>query len=179
MITDGRSRRAIAIIMAASDVPHPASPTSAAYPCARTMASMESAIKSRLISDKVPPTPLSEPPMVVNSRGVPPESRTPRLTACAWRANAILPGDASFQLVTTPTNGRAICADVSPMACRRARCGAAATLSGERLVWFGVLPVRDGPEARVPLAPASSSIAVGVGWCEASAAGCARLADPQ
>ena len=60
-----------------------------------------------------------------------------------------------------------------------ARRGAAATLSGERLVWFGGLPVRDGPEARVPLAPTSSSSAGGVGWCEASAAGCARLADPQ
>jgi hypothetical protein len=54
--------------------------------------------------------------MVVNSRGVPPPATTPFFTACAWRDKVMLQGAASFQVVTTPTRGCAICASVSPIA---------------------------------------------------------------
>ena len=54
--------------------------------------------------------------MVVNSRGVPPARATPRLTAWACRPSAMLQGAASFQVVTTPTNGRAMSSLVSPIA---------------------------------------------------------------
>jgi hypothetical protein len=54
--------------------------------------------------------------MVVNSRGVPPPAATPRLTAWAWRASAMLQGAASFQVVTTPTKGCAMSFRVRPMA---------------------------------------------------------------
>ena len=54
--------------------------------------------------------------IVVNSRGVPPALATPRLTACACRPSAMLQGAASFQVVTTPTNGRAMSSLDRPMA---------------------------------------------------------------
>ena len=54
--------------------------------------------------------------MVVNSRGVPPVSDTPRLTDCAWRLRAMLQGAASFQQVATPTKGWLMSSSVRPMA---------------------------------------------------------------
>ena len=54
--------------------------------------------------------------IVVNSRGVPPALATPRLAAWAWRESEMLQGAASFQVVTTPTNGCAMSAAVRPMA---------------------------------------------------------------
>ena len=54
--------------------------------------------------------------IVVNSRGVPPALATPRFAACAWRASAMLHGAASFQVVTTPTNGASMSSRLRPMA---------------------------------------------------------------
>ena len=54
--------------------------------------------------------------MVVNSRGVPPASATPRLTLWAWRLRAMLQGAASFQQVATPTKGWLIASSPRPMA---------------------------------------------------------------
>ncbi len=54
--------------------------------------------------------------MVVNSRGVPLASETPRLTDCAWRERAMLQGAASFQQVATPTKGWSISSWPRPMA---------------------------------------------------------------
>jgi hypothetical protein len=75
---------------------------------------------SRLTSDeRMPSWPMAMPSVtviVVNSRGVPPASMTPRLAAWAWRDSAILHGAASFQVVTTPTKGWRISSSVIPMA---------------------------------------------------------------
>ena len=75
---------------------------------------------SRLISDECMPSwPMAMPSvtvMVVNSRGVPPASRTPFLAACAWRASAMLQGAASFQVDTTPTKGWRISSSFIPIA---------------------------------------------------------------
>ena len=84
------------------------------------VSSTESAIRSRDTSeDFMPWWPMAMPSvtvMVVNSRGVPPASTTPRLTDCACRPSAMLHGAASFQHVATPTKGWAISSSPSPMA---------------------------------------------------------------
>ena len=54
--------------------------------------------------------------MVVNSRGVPSKSLTPRFAACACLASAMLQGAASFHVETTPTSGWAISSSVMPIA---------------------------------------------------------------
>lgn len=94
------------------------------------MSSTECAITSRLTSDAfIPACPIAMPSVteiVVNSRAVPPADPTPALAASAWRRSAMLHGAASFQVETTPTNGYPICRGVSPIACRKARCGARA-----------------------------------------------------
>jgi hypothetical protein len=81
---------------------------------------MESAMTSRLTSELFMPWwPMAMPSVtviVVNSRGVPPAFATPRLAACACRPRAMLQGAASFQVVTTPTNGRAMSSFERPMA---------------------------------------------------------------
>ncbi len=84
------------------------------------VSSTESAITSRDTKDDfMPACPMAMPSvtvMVVNSRGVPPASATPRFAACAWRPNAMLHGAASFQVLTTPTSGCEICSAVKPIA---------------------------------------------------------------
>src|SRR5262245_33072607 len=62
--------------------------------------------------------------MVVNSRGVPPAFTTPALAAAAWAARVRLQGVISPAVLTTPMKGRAMASSVSPMARRKARCGA-------------------------------------------------------
>ena len=98
----------------------PASPTSASYEWPLIVSSTESAITSRDTSELFMPWwPIAMPSvtvMVVNSRGVPPASLTPRLTDWAWRDSAMLQGAASFQQVATPTKGCAISASVRPIA---------------------------------------------------------------
>ena len=84
------------------------------------VSSTESAMTSRLTRDDFMPWwPMAMPSvtvMVVNSRGVPPAALTPFLEAWAWRPREMLQGAASFQVVTTPTKGRAISSSVMPMA---------------------------------------------------------------
>ena len=84
------------------------------------VSSTVSAIASRDTSDDfIPWWPMAMPSvtvMVVNSRGVPPASSTPRFTDCAWRDSEMLQGAASFQQVATPTRGWWICCSVSPIA---------------------------------------------------------------
>ena len=79
-----------------------------------------SAMQSRDTSeDFIPWWPIAIPSvtvMVVNSRGVPPPSDTPRLTDWAWRDSAMLQGAASFQQVATPTNGALMASSSNPMA---------------------------------------------------------------
>src|SRR5215510_6828790 len=62
--------------------------------------------------------------MVVNSRGVPPALATPALAAAAWVARVRLQGVISPAVLTTPMKGRAMASSLSPMARRKARCGA-------------------------------------------------------
>src|SRR5262249_59817168 len=62
--------------------------------------------------------------MVVNSRGVPPALATPALAAAAWAAGVRLQGVISPAVLTTPMKGRAMASSLSPMARRKARCGA-------------------------------------------------------
>src|SRR5262245_56984965 len=62
--------------------------------------------------------------MVVNSRGVPPALATPALAAAAWAARVRLQGVISPAVLTTPIKGWAMASSLSPMARRKARCGA-------------------------------------------------------
>src|SRR5262245_44985530 len=62
--------------------------------------------------------------MVVNSRGVPPALATPAFAAAAWAARVRLQGVISPAVLTTPMKGRAMASSLSPMARRKARCGA-------------------------------------------------------
>src|SRR5262245_37289571 len=62
--------------------------------------------------------------MVVNSRGVPPALATPALAAAAWAARVRLQGVISPAVLTTPMKGWAMASSLSPMARRKARCGA-------------------------------------------------------
>src|SRR5262245_6998914 len=62
--------------------------------------------------------------MVVNSRGVPPALATPAFAAAAWAARVRLHGVISPAVLTTPMKGRAMASSLSPMARRKARCGA-------------------------------------------------------
>ncbi len=84
------------------------------------VSSTVSAIASREASDdRIPSWPMAMPSVtviVVNSRGVPPPTFTPCLTACAWRFSAMLQGAASFQQVATPTQGWWISSSEMPIA---------------------------------------------------------------
>src|SRR5262245_35441743 len=62
--------------------------------------------------------------MVVNSRGVPPAFTTPALAATAWAARVRLQGVISPAVLTAPMKGRAMASSLSPIARRKARCGA-------------------------------------------------------
>ncbi len=83
------------------------------------VSSTESAMISRLISDDfIPAWPIAMPSVtviVVNSRGVPCAAATPFFAAWACRANAMLHGAASFQVVATPTKGWLICSSDRPI----------------------------------------------------------------
>ena len=96
--TLGTFSRAIAISVPGKLLSHPANPTSASYPCANIISSIESAITSRETSEAfIPSCPIaipSETAMVTNSRGVPPADFLPIERQIAWRRFIPGAGDA-------------------------------------------------------------------------------------
>ena len=92
-----------------SDLSHPARSTEPSRRSAIITVSTESAMTSRLTSEKcIPSWPIempSETEMVPNSRGKPPPACTPFLTALASRSRDRLQGVISFQLDATPIWG--------------------------------------------------------------------------
>src|SRR5829696_2110315 len=85
--------------------------------CPRATSSIESAITSRETSEaRIPSVPIvtpSEIEIVLNSSGVPPASRIPRLTSRASARWFQLHGMVSIHVVATPTSGRARSPSVS------------------------------------------------------------------
>ena len=94
--------------------------TSPSKPCASTIASVESAIKSRVTREYfIPVCPIAIPSQTVmagNIIGVPPAIATPIFTACAILSRLICPGTISLYEQTTPINGRLCSSSVSPNA---------------------------------------------------------------
>ncbi len=94
----------------------------------RATSSIESAITSRETSDaRMPSVPIetpSETETVLNSSGVPPASRIPRLTCCASARWLRLHGIVSIHVVETPISGRARSSSVRPTAFSIARAPA-------------------------------------------------------
>src|SRR3954470_24606891 len=90
--------------------------------------SIESAITSRETSDaRIPSVPIetpSETEIVLNSIGVPPASRMPRLTCRASARWLRLHGIVSIQVVQTPTSGFARSSSVKPVPFSIARAAA-------------------------------------------------------
>ena len=75
-----------------------------------TMASVESAMRSRVTREYFMPTwPMAMPShtaMAGKTTGVPPAARTPSFTASTILSRSMWPGTISFQELTTPTRGR-------------------------------------------------------------------------
>ncbi len=96
--------------------------------CPSTTSSIESAIRSREISEaRIPVVPIetpSETEIVLNSIGVPPAARMPSLTCLASTRWLRLHGIVSIQVVATPTSGFARSSSVKPTAFSIARAGA-------------------------------------------------------
>ena len=126
--TDGRLRRADAIIMPGSDLSQPAKLTSASMRSACITVSTESAITSRLTSDaRIPSWPIEMPSdtaMVLNSIGKPPAECTPSFACLASRSSGMLHGVTSFHDDATPTCVRSQSPSLMPMARSIARAGA-------------------------------------------------------
>ena len=105
----------------------------------RATSSIESAITSRDTSEaRMPSVPIetpSETAIVLNSIGVPPASRMPRLTCWASARWFRLHGIVSIQLVATPTSGRARSSSVKPVPFSIARAGARSGPSVRAALW--------------------------------------------
>ena len=89
-------------------------------PCAMTIASVLSAIRSRVTSEYFMPTwPIAMPSQTViagNMIGVPPAIATPRLTASVILSRFMCPGTISLYELTMPIKGRESSSSVSPSA---------------------------------------------------------------
>ena len=87
---------------------------------AMAMASVESAIRSRVTREYfMPMCPMAMPShtaMAGKTTGVPPAAETPALTASAILSRFMWPGMISFQELTTPIIGRRISSSVKPRA---------------------------------------------------------------
>src|ERR671910_888609 len=122
------SSRASAITAAGIVLSQPTRQTSPSNRWPRATSSIESAITSRETSEaRIPSVPIdtpSETAIVLNSIGVPPASRMPRLTCCASARWFRLHGIVSIQFVATPTSGRARSSSVKPVPFSIARAGA-------------------------------------------------------
>ena len=116
----------------------------------RATSSIESAITSRETSEaRIPDVPIetpSETAIVLNSIGVPPASRTPRLTCTARSRWLRLHGIVSIQVVPTPTIGFARSSSVKPVPFSIARA-----------------PARSGPSVRAALRRFAGSDGVSYG----------------
>ena len=116
----------------------------------RATSSIESAITSRETSEaRIPEVPIETPSdtaIVLNSIGVPPASRTPRLTCTARSRWLRLHGIVSIQVVPTPTIGFARSSSVKPVPFSIARA-----------------PARSGPSVRAALRRLAGSDGVSYG----------------
>ena len=94
--------------------------TSPSNPCASTIASVESAIRSRVTSEYfMPRCPMAMPShtaMAGNTIGVPPAMATPSFTASASLSRCMCPGTISLNELTTPMSGRDSSSRVRPSA---------------------------------------------------------------
>ena len=100
--------------------------TRASKPWASAMASVESAMRSRVTSEYFMPIwPMAMPShtaMAGKTIGVPPAMATPILTASTILSMFMWPGTISLYELTMPTSGRAISSSVRPSAWYSERC---------------------------------------------------------
>ena len=133
------SRRASAITAAGIVLSHAIRQTSPSNRWPRATSSIESAIVSRETSDAfIPVVPIetpSETAIVLNSIGVPPASRIPRLTCGASARWVRLHGIVSIQVVQTPISGFARSASSKPTAFSIARAPARSGPSVSAALW--------------------------------------------
>ncbi len=124
----GRFRRAAAMSRPGTFLSQLGTMTRASKAWARAMASVLSAIRSRVTREYfMPSCPMAMPSqtaMAGNTTGVPPAIATPIFTASVILSRFMCPGTISFQEDTMPTRGRRISSSVIPRACRRLRWGA-------------------------------------------------------
>ncbi len=94
--------------------------TRASKPWASAMASVESAMRSRVTSEYFMPTwPMAMPShtaMAGNTMGVPPAMATPSFTASVILSRFMWPGTISLYELTMPTSGRSSSSSVRPRA---------------------------------------------------------------
>ncbi len=132
-MTAGTFRRIAAISMPGTILSQHGTSTRASKACARAIDSTVSATSSRLGSEKCMPAWFmampSQMPMTPNSKGTPPPSRTPALTASTTLSRCMWPGTTSLNELAMPTKGRSISSSVTPRARRSERCGARAAPS--------------------------------------------------
>jgi hypothetical protein len=122
------SSRASAITAAGIVLSQPTRQTIPSNRWPRAASSRESAITSRETSEqRIPSVPIetpSETEIVLSSIGIPPASRTPRLTCTASSRWLRLHGIDSIHVVATPTSGRDRSSSVNPVPFSIARAGA-------------------------------------------------------
>src|SRR5581483_11022065 len=127
------SIRASAITAAGIVLSQPTMQTRPSSRCPSATSSIESAIRSREMSEaRMPLVPIetpSETEIVLNSIGVPPASRMPSLTAFARKRWLRLHGIVSIHSCATPTSGFARSSSLKPTAFSIARAGARSTPS--------------------------------------------------
>ena len=113
------SSRASAMAAPGMVLSQPTRQTRPSNRCPRATSSIESAITSRETSEaRMPSVPIDTPSdtaMVLNSMGVPPASRMPRLTCTASSRWLRLHGIVSIQVVATPMIGLARSSSVKPV----------------------------------------------------------------
>ena len=118
--TEAKSSRAAAMSIPGSDLSQPANVTIPSRRSACITASTESAIISRLTSEKcIPSCPMEMPSdteIVPNCMGNPPAEKTPSFAAMARRASERLQGVISFQLDAIPICGFGKSSSVIPTA---------------------------------------------------------------
>ena len=129
----GMLRRAAAISSPGTFLSQFGTMTRPSKPWARTIASVESAMMSRVIREYfMPVCPMAMPSQTAiagNMTGVPPAMATPSFTASTILSRFMCPGTISLWELTIPIIGRDSSSLVNPSAWYRLRCGALANPS--------------------------------------------------
>src|SRR5262245_26525683 len=118
-MSDGRLKRAMAMMQPGMFLSHPGMEMLASYHCAQVTVSIESAIRSRDCSEyDIPSVPIEMPsltPIVLNRIPTMPHSCTPSLTFSASLLRCMLQVFPSYQTLAIPTWALFMSASVSPV----------------------------------------------------------------